>query len=256
MVYVANQAATFAGPNSAPNIRGFRLASDGRLTPIDGAMFEFPVGMGPAQVEFASHGRVLAATAGFQADGGEGSRLYTFRVMQDGKLVQGEGSPVKPAGSTGTVGFSLSPAGDMAFVSTFKGSGVTPFSIDPESAAVKQAGNPVGNDQRAACWTELSRDGRTLYVGNFVSNSVSVYGVADGGMLTLLGSIPRRGATDKDTKDIALSPDGRYLYAVGSGRREVSIFQVEANHLLTELPAGRSPILLSTGQNITGLLVD
>jgi 6-phosphogluconolactonase (cycloisomerase 2 family) len=196
------------------------------------------------------------ATAGFQAEGGDGSRLYTFRVMPNGKLTAGEGSPLKPEGSTGTVGFSLSPAGDMAFVSTFKGSGVTPFSIDPETAAVKQAGMPAGNDQRAACWTELSRDGRTLYVGNFVSNSVSVYAVADAGKLTLLGSIPRRGATEKDTKDIALSPDGRFLYAVGSGRREVSVFQVEANHLLTELPAGRSPVTIEGGQNITGLLVD
>jgi 6-phosphogluconolactonase len=256
MVYVANQAAEFAGPKSAPNITGFRLTSDGRLTPMEGAMVELPKGMGPAQVEIASHGKVLVATAGFQADGGEGSRLYTFRIGAGGKLKPGEGSPLKPEGSTGTVGFSLSPAGDMAFVSTFKGSGVTAFSIDPETAAVKQAGMPVGNDQRAACWTQLTNDGKTLYVGNFVSNSISVYGVAERGRLTLLGSIPRRGATDKDTKDIALSPAGDYLYAVGSGMRQVSIFKIEANHLLTELPMGQSPVTLPTGRNITGLLVD
>lgn len=256
MVYVANQAAEFAKPKSAPNITGFKLMRDGHLTPIPGSTVELPQGMGPAQVEFASHGKVLVATAGFQDDGGDGSRLYAFCVMADGKLTPGEGSPLKPEGSTGTVGFSLNPAGDMAFVSTFKGSGVTAFSIDPSTAAIKQVGTPVGNDQRAACWTELTKDGKTLYVGNFVSNSISVYGVMDGGKLTLLGSIPRRGATDKDTKDIALSPEGDYLYAVGSGMRQVSIFKVEANHLLTELPAGQSPITLPTGQNITGLHVD
>ena len=256
MVYVANQAADFASPKSAPNITGFKLMKDGQLMPIAGAMAELPKGMGPAQVEFAAGGRVLVATAGFQADGGDGSRIYTFRVMPDGALVAGAGSPLKPEGATGTVGFSLSPSGDMAFVSTFKPSGVTAFSIDPATAAIKQVGMPVSNDQRAACWTQLTKDGRTLYVGNFVSNSISVYSVMDGGKLTLLGSIPRRGTMDKDTKDIALTPNGDYLYAVGSGERQVSIFKVEANHLLTELPVGQSPVTLPTGQNITGLLVD
>ncbi len=255
MVYVANQAAEFASPKSLPNITGFRL-KEGRLIPIPGAMTELPKGMGPAQVEFSVNGRVLVVTAGFQSQDGDGSRIYTYQVQPDGKLVPGAGSPAKPEGATGTVGFSLSPAGDMAFVSTFKGSGVTAFSIDPTTAAIRQAGNPFGNDQRAACWTEITKDGKTLYVGNFVSNSISVYSVMPGGKLELLGSIPRRGATNKDTKDIALSPRGDYLYAVGSGERQISIFKVEANHLLTELPTGQSPVMLTTGQNVTGLLVD
>jgi DNA-binding beta-propeller fold protein YncE len=256
MVYVANQAAEFASPKSSPNITGFKLMKNGMLMPIAGAVAELPMGMGPAQVEFTANGRVLVATAGFQADGGEGSRIYTYQVKPDGKLMPGEGSPFKPEGATGTVGFSLSPKGDMAFVSTFKGSGVTAFSIDPSTAAIKQMGMPTGNDQRAACWTVISKDGKTLYVGNFVSNSISVYSVMEDGMLTLLGSIPRRGATNKDTKDIALSANGGFLYAVGSGERQISIFKVEANHLLTELPAPMSPITLPTGQNITGLLVE
>jgi 6-phosphogluconolactonase (cycloisomerase 2 family) len=256
MVYVANQAAEFANPQGPPNITGFRLMSDGRLVPVPGSTVELPKGMGPAQVEFSTNGRLLVATAGFQADGGDGSRIYAFRVLGDGKLTAGENAPIKPEGATGTVGFSLSPAGDRVFVSTFKESGVVAFEVDPNTAAIRQMGMPVGNDQRAACWTALSRDGRTLYVGNFVSNSISAYDVAPEGRLTLLGSVPRRGATNKDTKDIELSPDGRYLYAVGSGERQISIFRIESNRLLTELPAGQSPVTLATGQNITGLVVD
>lgn len=256
MVYVANQAAEFAHPQSEPNITGFRLMSSGRLAAIPGSMVKLPKGMGPAQVEFTSNGQVLVATAGFQADGGDGSRIYTYRVMSNGQLMAGENSPIKPEGATGTVGFSLSPAGDRVFVSTFKGSGVTAFELNPASAAIRQMGMPVENDQRAACWTVISKDGRTLYVGNFVSNSISVYDVSPEGNLTLLGSVPRRGATNKDTKDIELSSDGRFLYAIGSGERQISIFKVESNRLLTELPTGQSPITLATGQNITGLMVD
>lgn len=256
MVYVANQAAEFANPKSPPNITGFRLMANGQLESIAGSTVELPSGMGPAEVEFSTSGKLLVATAGFQTDGGEGSRIYTFRVEEDGKLMPGENSPIKPEGSTGTVGFSLSPAGDRIFVSTFKNSGVVEFEVDPATAAIRQMGMPVSNDQRAACWTTLTKDGRTLYVGNFVSNSISVYDVAVDGQLTLLGSVPRRGATNKDSKDIELSPDGQYLYAIGSGERQISIFKIESNRLLTELPSGQSPVTVSTGQNITGLVVD
>jgi 6-phosphogluconolactonase (cycloisomerase 2 family) len=128
--------------------------------------------------------------------------------------------------------------------------------VDPATAAIHQATKPLGDDQQAACWTAISRDGRTLYVGNFVSNSISVYDVSTNGTLTLLGSVPRRGTSGKDTKDIEISKDGKYLYAVGSGMRQISIFRIESNRLLTELPPGQSPVTLATGQNITGLAVD
>lgn len=256
LVYVANQAADFAKPKSQPNIVGFQLTKDGKLLPIAGSKVTLPKGMGPAQVELSHDGRLLVATAGFQVDGGDGSHIYTFRVQEDGKLMPGENSPIKPEGATGTVGFSISPMGDRIYVSAFKNSGVLAFSVDPKTAAVRQMGMPVSNDQRAACWTTLTRDGRTLYVGNFVSNSISVYDVGTKGELTLLGSVPRRGATNKDTKDIELSRDGKFLYAIGSGAKQISIFRIESNRLLTELPMGQSPVTLATGQNVTGLAID
>jgi 6-phosphogluconolactonase (cycloisomerase 2 family) len=253
LVYVANQAAAFAGPRSAPNITGFRLAPDGRLLPLPNSTVMFPEGQGPAQVEFSPNGKLLVVTAGFQKE--DASRLYSFRVTSDGRLTAGSGSPIKPEGAFGTVGFSWGRNSDRVYATLFSGSAVIPFAIDPATAAIRQAGEPMGDDQRAACWSAITPDGRTLYVGNFVSNSISVYDVA-ADQLTLLGSIPRRGATDKDTKDIELSRDGKFFYAVGSGKREISVFRVEANRLLTELPRGQSPLMVATGQNITGLATD
>jgi 6-phosphogluconolactonase (cycloisomerase 2 family) len=254
MVYVANQAAAFAGPTAAPNITGFRLTSQGALEPIADSTIAFSAGQGPAQVEFSPNGRTLVATAGFQAVGA--SRLYSFAGMNDGRLKMGENSPTAPEGASGTVGFSWSPKGDRVFASLFKGSAVIAFDVDPATARIRQAGPPVGDDQQAACWTAISRDGRTLYVANFVSNSVSVYDVAANGKLTLLGSIPRRGTNGKDTKDVEISKDGRFLYVVGSGKREISIFRIEENRLLTELPSGLSPVVVPNGKNITGLAVN
>jgi 6-phosphogluconolactonase (cycloisomerase 2 family) len=253
LVYVANQAAAFAGPKSAPNITGFRLAADGRLMPLSNSTVTFPEGQGPAQVEFSPNGKALVVTAGFQKE--DASRLYSFRVLADGRLSAAPGSPIKPEGAFGTVGFSWGAHSDHVYATLFSGSAVIPFAIDPATAAIRQAGEPMGDDQRAACWSAISPDGRTLYVANFVSNSISVYDLA-GERLTLLGSIPRRGATEKDTKDIELSRDGKFLYAVGSGKREISVFRVESNRLLTELPRGQSPLMVATGQNITGLVTD
>ena len=253
MVYVANQAAPFAGPKTKPNISGFRMMADGKLVAVPNSRVEFPAGQGPAQVEFSPNGKTLVATAGFQAD--DASRLYAFKVERDGRVTMGKGSPIMPQGATGTVGFSWSKSGNRVYASLFKGSAVIAFDVEPMTASIRQSSKPVGDDQQAACWTAISRDGQTLYVGNFVSNSVSVYDIS-GKQPALLGSVPRRGTSGKDTKDIELSADGKYLYAVGSGLRQISVFRVESNRLLTELPPGQSPLMVASGQNITGLAVD
>jgi uncharacterized protein (TIGR03000 family) len=254
LVYVANQAPKFANPTVKPNITGFRLGRDGKLTPVENSTVEFPAERGPAQVEFAPDGKTLAVTSGFQGE--DTSGIHAYRVMTDGTLKEGAGSPAKPQGASGTVGFSWSPMGGRIFVSNFRGSAVTVFDIDPMTAAVKQVGGAVGDGEKAACWTAISADGRTLYVANFVSNSISVFDVTEGGQLKLLGTTKRRAGSDPDTKDIELSKDGRYLYAVGSGAKEVAVFRIGADRMPAELPGGQSPVKLAVGQNVTGLAVE
>jgi uncharacterized protein (TIGR03000 family) len=254
LVYVANQAPKFANPTMKPNVTGFRLGRDGNLTPVEKSTVEFPTDRGPAQVEFAPDGKTLAVTSGFQGE--DSSVIHAYKVMADGTLKEGEGSPAKPKGASGTVGFSWSPMGGRIFVSNFRGSAVTVFDIDRTTAAVRQVGGAVGDDEKAACWTAISADGRTLYVANFVSNSISVFDVAQGGKLKLLGTAKRRAGSDPDTKDIELSKDGKYLYVVGSGAKEVAVFRIGTDRMPAELSEGKSPVKLAVGQNVTGLAVE
>jgi len=254
LVYVANQAAPWGSPASAPNIVGFRMASDGRLTPIPGSRIEFASGAGPAQVEFSPSGETVVVTSGFQGE--ETSRIHSYHVQADGTLREGPNSPLKPHNASGTVGFSWSPKGDRIYVSNFRGSAITVFNIDKLTGGIEQIGDAYGDGEQAACWTTITPDGRTLYVANFVSNSISIFDVHDDGTLTLLGTTKRRGGTSPDTKDIELSKDGKYLYAIGSGKTELAVFQVGADRMVTELTADRSPFKLRTGQNTTGLAVD
>src|SRR4029077_8691923 len=107
-----------------------------------------------------------------------------------------------------------------------------------------------------ACWTAIAPDGKTLYVANFVSNSISAFAVHADGKLTLLATTKCRGPTIPDTKNLEVSRDGKFLYAIGSGAKEIAVFKIGDNGKLTELPEGQSPLKLSIGQNVTGLVVD
>jgi 6-phosphogluconolactonase (cycloisomerase 2 family) len=255
VVYVANQAPPFANPTRQPNITGFRLGRSGQLMPIPHSTLAFPKGQGPAQIEFSPRSGLVAVTSGFQTE--DGSRIHGGKLMADGTLKAGPGSPATPQGASGTVGFSWSPQGDRIFVSNFRGSAVSVFDIDPTTGSPQQMGQPIGDNETAACWTAISADGRALYVANFVSNSVSTYDVSADGRLKLLGTTKRRGApSNPDTKDVVVSADGLYLYALGSNSRTLSVFRIGKDRMLTELGEGMSPIMLTTGQAYLGLAVD
>jgi 6-phosphogluconolactonase len=254
LVYVANQAPAFTNPPSMPNITGFRMGKDGKLSPIDGSTITFPAGHGPAQVEFSPDGRTLVVTAGFQDEAT--SRVHAYRVQTNGTLLEAPGSPLTPKGASGDVGFSWDSSGRRVFVSNFRGSAVTVLDVDAKTGALTQTGDAHGDDEKAACWTAISADGKTLYVANFVSNSISVFDIHADGSLKLLGTAKRRAGTDPDTKDLAISADGKFLYAVGSGKKEIAVFRIGADRMLTELPEGRSPMKVGAGQNTTGLAAD
>jgi 6-phosphogluconolactonase (cycloisomerase 2 family) len=254
LVYVANQAPPFAKAQSAPNIMGFRIDAEGRLAPISNSAMQFPVGHGPAQVEFSPDGKKLAVTAGFQDE--DTSAVHCYHIERDGTLKEMPGSPVHPQGASGTVGFSWSPDSKRIYVSNFRGSAITVIDTEGSDGRVVQVGGPSGDAQKAACWTAVSADGNTLYVANFVSNSISTFDVNADGSLKLLGTVNRRGGSAPDTKDIEISKDGNYLYAVASASREIAVFRIGADRLPVELKDGKSPVRLMVGQHITGLAAD
>ena len=259
IVYVANQAAPFANPTAAPNITGFRLDQAGRLTPIAGSTIEFPRGEGPAQVEFNPAGTVLAVTAGFQSDGS----VRTFAAQSNGLLKEGPGSPFKASrqsGLSGTVGFSWSADGRRIMVTNFRGSALRVFSVDPKTAALKLEGEPYSNHQRAMCWAVLAPDGKSLYASNYVTNNVSVFSIAAGGTLELIGnSAPKRLSSSSvpDSKELQVSPDGKFLYLIGPIATQIAIFSLQAeDRVPQELAEGQSPFRVRTGQWTMGLALN
>ena len=100
----------------------------------------------------------------------------------------------------------------------------------------------------------VSADRRTLYVANFVSNSISTYDVDDAGNLRLLGTVKRRGAQGADTKDLAISPDGQFLYVLGWKARQVSTFRIQ-DRMPVELEGMASPKVVTESGSLKGLVI-
>jgi hypothetical protein len=247
LVYVAN-----AGPGSNTgdtNYTGFRLDHGGRLSPIPDSTYVLPNDSKPGQVLFDRDGRKLVGTRIVT------SLIDSFTVGHDGRLTAAPGSPYdaqafSPPQGWGQLGAEFSPTHpNELFVTdahTAAGGGAFPglvssFTVAPDGT-LNPLGAPVANDGGAACWIELSRDGRFAFVVNTGSKTVSSYSIGAGGSLTFLDSVGGVGAGAEDAR---LSPDGSTLWVVGSGTDTVTGFAVHGG-TLTPLasiagPAGAKP---------------
>jgi 6-phosphogluconolactonase len=247
LVYVAN-----AGPGSSTgdtNYTGFRLDPGGHLRAIPNSTFVLPSDSKPGQVLFDQDGRRLAGTRIAT------SAIDSFIVGHDGRLTAAPGSPYdaqafSPPQGFGQLGAEFSPADPSElFVSdahTAAGGAAFPglvssFSVGADGS-LTPVGAPVANDGGAACWIEISHDGRFLFVVNTASASVSSYSIGAGGSLTFLQSAGGIGAGAEDAR---LSPDGSTLWVVGSGTDTVTGFAVHGGALTPLVtvagPAGAAP---------------
>ena len=240
LVYVANAG---TGANS---YTGFRLSRDGRLQPIVGSTVALPDGAQPGDVLFNGNGRKLVGTRVGT------SEIDSFTVGRDGRLSAAPGSPF-PAQGLGPFGSEFRPTNpDQLFVSNAHNVGAGSGTVSAFSDAADGTLSPIGASpfddlQTAACWVEITHDGRFLFTVNTASGSISRYSIAPRGALTLLGSTPVGATGGVGAVDARLSPDGRTLYVDESRIGSVGAFSVNDGNLSelasspTSLPAGAKP---------------
>jgi 6-phosphogluconolactonase (cycloisomerase 2 family) len=248
LVYVAN-----AGPGSSAgdtNYTGFRLDGGGGLTPIPGSTYVLPNASEPGQVLFNRNGKKLAGTRIAS------SQIDSFTVGKDGRLIAAPGSPYdaqafSPPQGYGQLGSVFSPVDpNQLFVSDAHNAaggpapGIVSSFTDGPDGTLTPVGAPVPDNGTAACWIEISRDGRFMFVVNTASANVSSYSIGRGGTLTFLQNTGP-GQLGAGAEDARLSPDGRTLWVVDSGTNGVTGFTVNGG-TLTPLasaagPAGATP---------------
>jgi 6-phosphogluconolactonase len=212
LVYVLN-----TGGDGAGSVNGFRLQSDGRLTPIAGS--ERPLSADEsdgAQVAFDPSGRTLVVTERVT------DRVTTYAVGMDGLL---EGPTGHPSSGATPYGFDFSADGVLVVTEAFGGqvgaAAASSYRVSGDSAAEPVSAS-IGNTRSEVCWAVVTKDGRHAFVTNFGDGTISSYSISAEGSIELLEAVAattRLG--EKGIRDAALSADGSFLYALDADSQEI-----------------------------------
>jgi 6-phosphogluconolactonase (cycloisomerase 2 family) len=224
-VYVLN-----AG--GAGNVAGFRNLQ-GQLQPIANSARGLSAagGTGPAQVGFGAGGDVLVVTEK------NTNRITSFPVRRDGTL----GAVVTTASAGATpFGFAFDRR-DHLIVSEAPGSAASSYRFADGSALPLLVSTSVPNTQQAACWVAVTPNGKYAFTANAGSSTVSSYSIARTGQLALASAVAGSTGANAGALDLAVSSDGRRLFALAPRSLQVVAFRVEYDGGLTTLGAGALP---------------
>lgn len=197
-----------------PSVTGLRI--DGStVVPVAGSTRMLDAGSDPAQVGFSPDGRTLIVTERAT------NAIVTFPVDDSGRL----GKPTALASSGQTpYGFAVTPAGVLVVTEAF---GAQPGKAAASSYLIDASGvtpvsRSVGNGRSAICWAVVTGDGGFAYATNFADGAVSRYAIEDDGSLDLrdaAAGISVEGS--RGLRDIDLTSDGRFLYAIDTGAQQL-----------------------------------
>jgi 6-phosphogluconolactonase (cycloisomerase 2 family) len=252
-LFVSNRGDSAVGhPGTvAPNITGITIGKDGSLTPIPNSTVTFPVDSSPSQNLISRDGRFLFADI-FAVPGStaaQGNTFAPFQIQDDGtlKLAPGGnlGAPVNPALLLGS---AVHPKLNIVYAGLTGTNQVGVFTYDETGKLSFVGGAP--DTGLAACWIEVSADGKFLYETSTGSNTVGVFSLADPlhpveiQSFTLTGpqAPPGSPAGTRETADfqLALDPSGRFLYVINQNTDPKGLFpQGNQLHVLVVGPDGK-----------------
>lgn len=223
------------GSVASTGIFGFKISShDGTLSPITNATIPLstPIGV-PGDIEFSPDGHTIVVTNKV------GSTLDVFAVDEQGKA---SASPMTTIASSGIRPFAATFFKDFLYViesglPALKNAALSTYRLNngsaPSLTAITKAER---NEQTDGCWVVVTPDGKWAYTANFVSGSISSYGLSENGTATLLnGTAALPGGMGSQPVDLALSSDGRFMYNLLRGSGAVVGFEIEPDGSLNQI---------------------
>lgn len=233
-------------------ITGFRVGDDGSLTAIPGSMRALSGAPDPqpGSIRISPDGGTIVVTEKAT------DRLVFYALDRDGL----PGSPV--------VVPSLGPTPFGAAFDSLSRYYVSQGNVGPNRAAVPDASSvssllltsatsfehisaSVSTMETAACWVQLTADGRYLYVSNTGSGTISGFRVSAGGALTALDADGRTGVTGPDTEPTDMAVAGGFLFVLTPGEGGIRVFGIDADGSLAARTGHGLAAILQTGA--TGL---
>ena len=223
LVYVLN----FAGDS---NVVGFHF-DDGQLTPIKNSIhYLSTANSGASSLAFSPDGNFLVVTEKLT------NNIDVFPVMGDGTL---GAAVVTHDAAAGLFAVTFAPDGALLAVET-GGSTISSYLVEP-SGMLTGLSTGVPTMGAATCWHVVTPDGQWVYTSNSASSTISGYTISGAGTLTPLpGTIVATNAAGTTNLDVAVSGDGKFLYALDVGNGTIGMFSIGKNGALTslgELPA-------------------
>jgi 6-phosphogluconolactonase len=207
-------------------ITGFTRAHNGDLTPLAGST-EPIGGSGPAQVEFSNDGGELVVT------NKDTNTIDTFAVGSDGTPGPAQSQPSE--GDT-PFGFDFDKRGHLIVSEAFGGaagaSAVSSYSLD-SSGLLTTISASVPDNEAAACWIAVTKNGRFAYTTNTGSGSISSYALGHDGSLGLLEQIAANTGTGSAPTDMAQTSSSRVLFALLPGTGQLAAYRVAGDGGLT-----------------------
>lgn len=217
----------------AGNISGFRVGTDGTLTALAGSSraLSGAAVTGPGSIRITPNGQAIIVTEKMT------NRLVLYGlnngVTASGPTVVPSPGPT-PFGadfdlqgryilSIGNIGPNRAAVPDGSSVGSlvFSGAGIAPVAAN------------VPTTETAACWIEITPDGRFAYTTNTGSGTITGFSIAANGALTRLTGDGRTGVTGPMTQPLDMAYADGYLYALTAGDRGIKVFRVESNGALT-----------------------
>jgi len=229
------------------SISALRIASDGSLAPIAGSTrpLSGAADPGPGSIRISPSRSLVVITEkptnrlDIYALDANGVATTSTPTVINSPAPTPFGADFDPAGryilSEGNIGPNRAAvpdgsfAGSLAFTSTTAPSIVT-------------GGEPT--TETAACWVQITPDGRYAYTTNTGSGSITGFSIGAGGALTRLTPDGKTGVIGAGTQPLDMAYAGGYLYAVTPGDNGIHGFRVSSDGSLSAV----------AGATVTGTL--
>lgn len=243
-LFVANQ--------TANNISAFSVnTGTGMLGAVSGSPFS--TGATPLGVAVDPMGRFL-----FVANQNDNS-VSVFNIdAATGSLSEVPGSPF--TGVASPFGVSVEPSGAFLFVSNFNGNAgtgntVSTFSIDAATGALTSMDPPLPTSSPAGITAPIGivTDGRFLFVGNHMAESVVSFSIGgSGGTLMPVSALPAPASScgvscHHNPLRLAVDPMDRFIYWTNVQAGTLSAFNINNGSLMliSEMAVGQHPFGLA-----------
>ncbi|MDR3687336.1 MAG: beta-propeller fold lactonase family protein [Coriobacteriia bacterium] len=207
------------------NIAGFSINKHGHLTFLAGSMQHLSnlgVGASPVaqQISFKPRSNLIVVTE-------LSTNMIDVYALAAGGVA---GAPtVQLSIGTAPYGFGFTHSGTL-IVSNAASATLSSYKVSASTLSVVSSAVP--DFQLAPCWVVVSPDGTHAYTADAHSNDISIYNVKSNGKISLEKSAAVKPSTPLD---LAMTGNGKFLYALATGAHRVAAYGVKKHGLLKGL---------------------